>query len=119
MEDMSIVDIVFNIIITAFIYMVAPIIIFYKSQEGFTKKKVKKIVILNSIAGYIVFIILFIMLKDDGSAPKGYSAFFYGYINYWLLSKRVKDENEEYIKEDEEENKKLENLINTLQKENK
>ena len=120
-EIMNVVlDFLINLIITAFIYMIIPIIIFFLGEKELTEKQIKKYTVINSTVGFIVFIILFIILNRDLNILTGGPAFFYGAINYWLLSKHKKQEDDFYINKEYEkaEDEKLQNLINKLQEEN-
>lgn len=124
MEENEMIYLIFsffiNVIITAFLYMIVPIIIFFLGEKELTEKQIKKYTVINSIVIFIVIIILLVVLDSNVSSLSVLPAFFYGSINYKLLSKHKKQEDEFYIDKDYEkaENEKLQNLINKLQEEN-
>lgn len=117
MEDFDVVSLFLNFLITLVIYMFVPIILLLSKKE-LSEDEPKKIAIINSVGGFIIFVILFIILNRDINLLTGSPAFVYGYINYKLLLKLVKKEKQKYPDE-EKETEELNNLINRLEKEKK
>lgn len=117
MNENEIVNIIIDFLFTSFLFMIVPIIIFFTGKKDFSKEQIKRITIINSIVVFVIFIILFIILKKDLNVLTGLPAFFYGYVNYKLLSKHIKEEKYIYPNE-EQEDEELENLIKKLENEN-
>ncbi len=113
--DINFFSFLFDFLISILVYMLIPVTL-YICKKDIKEDEPKKIAIINSIVGFIIFVILFILIKKDISLMTGTPAFFYGYINYRLLKSRVKKEEYKYPNE-EQENEELEKLINKLEKE--
>lgn len=111
--EVNVASLIFDLLITLFIYMFVPITLYIIKKE-LKENEPKKIAIINSIVGFIIFVILFIVLKKNISLMNGIPAFFYGYINYKLLKSMVKKEVIKYPNE-EQENENLKNLISSLE----
>ena len=116
MENINWNIIFINFVITAFLYMAVPLIIYLNDKrEKYTKKKILLIVIANSIIVSMCFCIIRSILgtfdKINILPP-----IFYGCINYALLHKFENKEIE--VLKDDEENKKLEKFINLYEKNN-
>lgn len=118
MDNTEIASLVINLIITAFIYMIVPVIIIITKKE-MTENRAKKIAFLNSLCGFVVFIILFIILKRDINIITGSPAIIYWWINYKLLSRNIKKEEKHSYYNEEQEEENLKQLIKNLENENK
>ena len=74
----------FNFIVTLFIYMIVPIIIAFACPHS--QKQSKIIAIVNSVIIYIGFTILYSVLGIDRVANAATSCMF-AFINYYILKK--------------------------------
>lgn len=117
MDDLDILFLIFNFLITLFVFMIVPVSLYIWKNE-IKEGQPKKITTINSIVGIIIFIILSIFFNSKPGAITLAPAFFYGYINYKLLNSRVKKEVYKYPNE-EQENEELNRLINKLEKDKK
>ena len=111
-------DIVFiDFVITAFLYMAVPLIIYLNDKkEKYTKKKILLIVIANSVIVSICFSIIRSIMGTFDKIDIFLTPILYGCINYSLLHKFEKKEID--ILKNDEENKKLEEFINLYEKNN-
>lgn len=114
MENLDIISFILNFLITIFIYMFYPVTIYVWKKE-IKEDEPKRVAIVNSIIGFLIFIILFLILNRNLNIMSGSPAFFYGYINYLILKSRVKKEIIKYPNE-EKETENLKNLISKLEK---
>lgn len=85
MENVNFVAIFISLIFTALLYGIVPIIL-YSFEKDLSKKKLKKILIANSIIVYIILFIYYIVSKTD-KIPNAAPSFFWGIVYYELLNK--------------------------------
>ena len=93
MEDGEVMMLTINFVITAFLYMILPIISLLINKNGYTKKELSTFVIGNSFLVYVIFFIIHI-LKKDGQIPNIYASVIYAFLNYALLHKNIKIDKE-------------------------
>lgn len=89
MEDINFLTILFDILITVILYCFLPFIIriFCGRQE---KNKAIKIVVINSIAIYLLYILLMISTKSE-NVPNISPAIIWGLVSYKFLKKNNDD----------------------------
>ncbi len=111
---------ILDLIMTAFLYMLLPVISYFTDKEGFTKKQLIQFVVLNSCVVCAIFWFFYIFTGTD-RIPNLKASVFYAFINYYLLKKHIKEKpKDKEIREREiKENEELEDLINSLEKDNK
>jgi len=80
---------IFDILIAIAVYMTVPLIIFFTKRNVYTKKQILRMVIVNSIVGFIILLMMIFVL---GGTPNAKAPFFYGFINYYLLKKYAKND---------------------------
>lgn len=115
MYDFNIGTLLFDLILTMIIYLTIPVILKYVLHKKYNKKQSKKISIGTAILGYVIYIILYRLLEIDG-IPKMPVALFYGFISYKILYNSNTDIKEIIIdKNDEKEEKVLQNLIEKIE----
>lgn len=80
-----------DLIFTAFLYLLVPFIIFYRSKKKYEEKEFKKILIYNSSIIALFFIILRASLSIKDPVRSFAPALFYYYINKTIwFKKRIK-----------------------------
>lgn len=99
MENLNITVLIINFLITAFFYMILPIISLFIDKKGYEKKELVTFIIGNSFLVYVIFFVIHIF-KKDGQVPNMYSSVLYGFLNYALLHKNVKVNEKETQKKD-------------------
>ena len=77
-------DVIFNIILTFFCYMLVPTIIAGTGRK-FTKKQIKKIVIINGAVVWFLFRIISISL--NGESGSGSAVFLWSSVAFFLMKK--------------------------------
>lgn len=82
MEDY--INIIINLIFTAFCYTFIPILL-KKNVENYSKRKMRNICIINSIGVGIFFIVLRTLLNPEQPISISSATFFYFFINYYLI----------------------------------
>lgn len=103
MENLEITTLTINFLITAFSYMILPIISLFIDKKGYEKKELLTFVIGNSFLIYAIFFVIHI-LKKDGQSPNMYASVLYASLNYALLHKNIKI-NEKETREREDDKK--------------
>lgn len=99
MQDSEFIVFIINILITAFLYMILPIISLFIDKKGYAKKELITFVIGNSFLIYIIFFVIHIF-KNDGQIPSIYVSVLYAFLNYGILRKNIKVDKEKTIKDE-------------------
>ena len=86
-----------DLALTICIYLFVPILLLIM-QKKYSRKVLKRIVIINGICGYIIFMVLFAIIGSS-DIPNVPAAFFWSYIGYAILKRRCITDND-YYKED-------------------
>lgn len=79
-----------SLLMTLIVYLIVPLTLIV-SKKKYKKRKLKLIMILSGIGGYVFFSILFIVLKINNTANL-WVAFLWSSIGYWILKKTSCDE---------------------------
>ncbi len=77
--------IVLLLILTAFFYMLVPVICLVTNQGRFDKRRAKKIALWNSIVVGAVFLVITAMIAPEQTWSALPAVFYYG-INCWMLT---------------------------------
>lgn len=80
-----------GIILTAFAYLLVPMIIVVMGGK-YPKKKLKRLVIINGIVVWLIF--SFIAVSMDGT-PRTGAVILWSYVGYWILKKKCLEEDTE------------------------
>lgn len=87
MPYFNIYELIANLLFTVFIYMSIPVIYMFIQKKVRSEKKLRVLAVLNSIIIYLLIMIVRILMETY-VVPKVGPAFFYGFINLWLMRKR-------------------------------
>lgn len=99
MQNSEIIALTVNFIITAFLYMMLPIISIFIDKKGYTKKELLTFVVSNSVLVYAIFFVIHIF-KNDGQVPNMYASILYAFLNYGILHKNIKVDKEKTTKDE-------------------
>ena len=92
-EELFILTITIDLIITAFAYLIVPIITRLTSKENFSKKEARQLAFNNSIVIYLIFTFIHLVILKEGKIAKIAPASFYGFISYYILKQEKKINN--------------------------
>ena len=84
-ENFSI-SIVFDLLLTVFAYLLVPTIVAFSGKK-YEAKQIKRISIVNCVIVWILFRIL--QLALIGEASTGGAVFLWGYVGYWILTRKA------------------------------
>lgn len=105
-------EILLNLIITIFAYMIAPFIVFFRNDKNDNAKR-RKFILCNSIIVVIVFIVVRTVMGYEKPINNFLPALTYYYINKWIWIKKesnndieeneniIEEKNDEYTKNNE------------------
>lgn len=90
-------NLLINILSTALLYEIIPILLKFILEKKYTEKQAQKIAIINSIGVFIIFTFLHIYLDDGVNMARVGPAFFWGYIAFGILKNNKLYEEDEKI----------------------
>lgn len=91
-----------NFFMTFIVYEILPLTLKYMLNKQYTGKEAKKIAIINSIVGYVLFSVWYIIIGTEQIANVS-ASFFWGFISYAILrppKKTVELEHKEEVKKE-------------------
>lgn len=91
-------DIILGIILTAFMYMICPFLIFVGNKREFTKKQIRNVILINSIFICIIDNLIALLLIENYNSASIWPAFVYFSINYAIWIKKGNNNKSEKIK---------------------
>jgi len=94
-EELYLFTTTIDLIITAFSYLIVPIITKVTSKENFSKKEARQLAFNNSIVIYLIFTLIHLLVLKDGKIANIVAATLYGFIVYYILKQEKKLKNKE------------------------